>query len=205
MPGATLLLAFCAMLPFHPFQKIAQSSQLRTFTSPDESFQFTYPTSYAIYTGSEVDKAGRRLSYIAVCETAVVCVVYPENKYKGTNFGAASFQVREVDEAKSPNACLTPSKKDPNAPDFAVDSKKPQRLINGVSFLHGTGGEGGLGHSMSADIYRAFHHGRCYDLSVNIAITSFATFDPGTIKEFTGDRRVRTELLRIADSFQFLN
>lgn len=176
----------------------------RTFKSPDGSFQFTYPNSYAVYTGDEAEDAGRRLSYIAVCENALVCVVYPESKYKGTNFEAASFQVREVDDAKSAKACLTPRVSAPNASDFSVDSEKPKRTIDGVLFLHGVRGEGGLGHSMSTDIYRAFHNGSCYELSVNLAVTSFGAFDPGTIQEFKDASRVRDELLKVADSFRFL-
>jgi hypothetical protein len=38
-----------------------------------------------------------------------------------------------------------------------------------VSFLHGASGGVGLGHSIGTDLYRAFHKGRCYELSINIA------------------------------------
>jgi len=202
MTCATLLLTFSAMSRVRPYQKVAQSPEPRTFKSPDESFQFTYPSSYALYTGSEAESAGRRLSYLTVCEAAVACVVYPENKYQGTNFEAASFQILEFGDAASIKTCLTSPLG--NEGDFVVDSKKPKRIINGVPFLHGVGGEGGLGHSMSADIYRAVHNGRCYELSVNVAVSSFANFNPGTIKEFEDDPRVRAQLLTIADSFHFL-
>ena len=111
--------------------------------------------------------------------------------------------MREVDDATSAKVCLTPRLSAPNVADFSVDSKK-KRIINGVRFLHGISGEGGLGHSMSTDIYRAFHNGSCYELSVNLAITSFGVFDPGTVQEFKDGSRVRAELLTVADSFQFL-
>jgi len=42
-------------------------------------------------------RRGRRGgSYIPVCMTFIACVVYPANKYAGTNFGAASVEELEV-------------------------------------------------------------------------------------------------------------
>lgn len=187
-----------------PYQKGSQTPGQQTFRSPDGAFQFTYPSSYAAYTGSGADHAGPR--HLAVCESAVVCVVYPESKYAGTNFEAAAFQEREIDGATSASACLTPPMKAPNGAEFDIATKAPKRIINGVSFLHGINSEGAMGHYMNTDLYRAFHKGGCYELGINIETTSFANYDPGTVKEFTtGDQeRVRGELATIVDSFKFL-
>jgi hypothetical protein len=59
---------------------------------------------------------------------------------------------------------------------------------------------------MSSDLYRGFHKRKCYELSVSIASSSFANFDPDTVKEFTreDERRVQSDLMVILDSFRFL-
>jgi hypothetical protein len=75
-----------------------------------------------------------------------------------------------------------------------------------VSPDHGRSGEGGAGNHMGSDFYRVFHKRKCYELSTSIASSSFANFDPGTVKEFTreDERRVQSELMAILDSFRFL-
>ncbi|MFY9531642.1 MAG: hypothetical protein WBC04_24575 [Candidatus Acidiferrales bacterium] len=151
-----------------------------------------------------MDEAGS--SYIPVCSDGAVCVVSHRSNYQGSNFEAASFQVREINGATTQRACLTSPMRAANVPEFDIATEDPTRIINGVSFLHGISIDAGLGHHMSTDLYRAFHHGRCYELSINVAITSFANFDPGTVKEFTHDdeQRVRSELTLVLDSFRFL-
>jgi len=199
----SLLFLMVGMSP-QPYQRSSQAPAQQTFKSPDGAFQFTYPSSYALYTGSETDHTGS--SYIPVCESAAVCTVYPKSKYGGTNFEAAAFQEREIDDAATASACLTPPMKAPNGAEFDIAAKDPRRIINGVDFLHGINSEGAMGHYMDTDLYRAFHKSRCYELGINIATTSFANYDPGTVKEFTitDHQHLRGDLTAILDSFKFL-
>jgi len=196
----SLLFLMVGMSVPQPYQKSSQTPAQQTFKSPDDTFQFTYPSSYALYTGSETDRAG------PACESSAACVVYPASKYAGTNFEAAAFQEREIDDAATASACLTSPMKAPNGAEFDIAAKDPKRIINGVSFLHGITSEGAMGHYMDTDLYRAFHKGRCYELAISIGTRSFENFDPGTVKEFTTtDRqRLRGELTAILDSFKFL-
>ena len=158
--------------------------------------QFTYPVSYTLYTG-----AGQVPTY--TCQSAVACVVYPRDRYAGTNFLAASFEERVIDGAKTKRSCLTPQT-NASVPEFTV-AREP-KIINGVQFLHGTSTDAAASLYMSTDLYRTFHLGRCYELSINLATNSFGSFDPGTVREFTSsdDQRVRAELTTILDSFRFV-
>jgi hypothetical protein len=132
--------------------------------------------------------------------TFIACVVYPANKYAGTNFGAASVEELEVAGAATEAACLTAQTFGP------VVEIVGKVTINGIVFLHTTGTGGALGHYLKTDHYRAFHENKCYDLSTNVTASEFANFDPGTIKEFTheDERHVRKELTEIVKSFRFL-
>jgi hypothetical protein len=144
----------------------------KTFRSADGVSQFTYPGSYALYSGGDAEDAGG--SYIPVCMTFIACVVYPANKYAGTNFGAASVEELEVAGAATEAACLTAQTFGP------VVEIVGKVTINGIVFLHTTGTGGALGHYLKTDHYRAFHENKCYDLSTNVTASEFANFDPGT-------------------------
>jgi hypothetical protein len=183
---------------------VGDSVSPQTFRSPDGTSQFIYPSAYTLYTGSATAQVGG--SYIAVCQSGVACVVYPKSKYAGTNFEAASFEEREIDDATTESACLTSPMRSEGNPEFSIAAKAPRRIIHGVRFLHGISSDAGLGHYMGTDLYRAFHKRRCYELSINLTTAAFANFDPGTVKEFTreDEQRVRDELTTILDSFRFL-
>ena len=192
MPAWLLLSILGASVP-RPYQKGSQTSGHQTFSSPDSSSQFTYPDSYALFTGR-------------VCEPepAIACVVFPESRYPGTTFVGASFDEREIDEATTKSTCLTSPMRAVNVPEFGIATEDPKRIINRVSFLHGISISVGSGTVVTTDVYRAFHNGKCYELSLNLATKQFANYDAGTVKEFTGEDSVRNELTAILDSFRFL-
>jgi hypothetical protein len=165
-------------------------------TFRNDGTQFTYPGSYTLSTGTGQVPTN-------TCQSAVACVVYPRGRYAGTNFLGASFEERVIDNATTKSACLAPSIH-AAIPNFHVARG---RTVNGVRFLHGTSVDDAASLYINTDFYRAFHRGRCYELSINLATNSFGSFDPGTVREFTSkdDQRVRTELATILDSFRFVS
>src|SRR3984885_2730581 len=177
-------------------------SQRQTFVSPDGVFRFSYSRAYILNTKENANEVG--VSYISVCSDGAVCVVSRRSASEGTNFQAASFQEREIQDATTEVAYLKGPSED--VPRHQLPKKDQKRIIGGIVFTHGSTGEAGLGNYMGSDFYCVFHKRKCYELCVNIASSSFANFDPGTIKEFTRDdeRRVRGDLVTIVDSFRFL-
>jgi hypothetical protein len=182
------------MIPTVPSKLPNSLETSQTFRS--DGTQFTYPVSYTLYTG-----AGQGPS--DTCQSAVACVVYPRDRYAGTNFLAASFEERVIDGAKTKRSCLTPQM-NARIPEFTV--ARDPKIINGVQFLHGTSADNAASLYLSTDLYRTFYQGRCYELSISLATNSFGSFDPGTVREFTSndDQRVRRELTTILDSFRFV-
>ena len=174
----------------------------KRFVSPDGVFRFLYPRAYILNTKEDANEVG--VSYIPVCSDGAVCVLSRRSASEGTNFQAASFQGREIQDATTEVACLKGPPAD--VPTYQLTKDDQKRVIGGVVFAHGKTGEAGLGNYMSSDFYRVFHKRKCYELSVRIASSSFANFDPGTIKEFTGEdeKRVQSDLIAILDSFRFL-
>jgi hypothetical protein len=177
-------------------------SPRQTFVSPEGIFRFSYPNAYILNTKENADEVG--VSYIPVCSDGAVCVVSRRSTSEGTNFQAASFQERVIQDATTQAAC---SKGLPeNPPTYPLPKDDQKRVIGGVVFTHGSATGAALGHYMSSNFYRVFHKRKCYELSVRITSSSFANFDPGTIKEFTSEdeKRVQSDLMAILNSFRFL-
>ena len=63
----------------------------------------------------------------------------------------------------------------------------PAETISGVLFVHGTTDEAALSHSSSVDLYRAFHGGTCFELSLTESETNPDVSDP-PMKTLTPDK-----------------
>lgn len=177
-------------------------SGTRTFTSPSGDFRFTYPTSYSIYRNAE---AFRPSSYISVCGQdrsadllVVACLSYPLREYQGTNFGAAALQASQVAN-RDEESCAVPKDDE-----FTIPNRDPVRVINAVRFVHGVTGSAAMSHYVETNLYRAFHHGKCYELAISITQTDPA-LQHGR-REFTEKelQHVLRGFQTILDSFIFL-
>lgn len=74
---------------------LAAERHEQTFAASDGSFRFSYPSNFQICTKGEIDPCIH--SFIPACQDdPLVCVVYPAQAFKDTNFEAASVQVREI-------------------------------------------------------------------------------------------------------------
>jgi hypothetical protein len=177
-------------------------SRRQTYVSSDGIFRFSYPNAYILNTKENADEVG--VSYIPVCSDGAVCIVSRRSASEGTNFQAASFQEREIQDATSQAVCLRGLPE--NAPTYPLPKDDQKRVIGGVVFTHGSETGAAMGHYISSDFYRVFHKSKCYELSVRITSSTFANFDPGTIKEFTSEdkKRVQSDLMAILNSFRFL-
>ena len=86
-------------------------------------------------------------------------------------------------EEMTPDVCVTPYPQKSSIgvsewPEFVVSAEHLSEMINGVQFLHGVSGEGGLSHGLSTDHYRAFHKKRCFELAIKQTGTEPHVTDP---------------------------
>jgi hypothetical protein len=198
-----------ACLPIPIFGQTAPKTS--TFTNPDGAFRFVYPVAFEVCTRGKIDSCNQ--SYIPVCEPdSFVCVVYPAEQFKDTNFGAASFQVTEIlreQEMMTADTCVTPyPQKDGDSvsawPEFKISAQHPAEMIGGVLFVHGVSVEGGMSHSKSVELYRVIHKQKCFELSLSETETSPAVTDP-PMKTLTTAQRKRLDkpMSLILHSFRF--
>lgn len=185
--------------------------QKKTFTAPDGTFQFSYPDDLQVCLEGKIEPCVH--SFIPVCEDGLVCVVYPAKQFEGTNFGAASFQVKEIHterEIMTPDVCVTPYPQEgPTGasawPEFMISAQRPGEMIGGVLFVHGVTGDAATSHSKSVDLYRAFHKQRCFELSVSETATEPHVTDP-PMKTLTPAQQKSLDetMSQILHSFRFL-
>src|SRR6266496_804447 len=178
-------------------------SAVRLFTSTDGVFQFRYPGSLVRCEGGPNDADSCR-AYFPICldseqsQATIACFAYPAQKYKGYNFQAAAVSVNLLGNLKTETRCL-------RTPEL-VSSKAHTEVIHGVAFKASEGGEAGLGNYKDQHVYWTYHGQKCYELQVSIALSNFANFDPGTIKEFNAQdqKEVYGRLRVVVETFRFL-
>jgi len=206
-----IAVAAALALPTHA-QLRPVGHQSKVFTAVDGAFQFSYFDDFQVCTAGKIESCIQ--SFIPVCEQdALVCVVYPAKRFEGTNFGAASFQVREIRtdrEAMTPDVCVTPYPQEvaagvPSWPEFMISARHPGEMIGGVLFVHGLAGDAATSHSKSVDLYRTLHEKRCFELSVSETATSPAASDP-PMKTLTRKqaKELDASMSQILHSFRFL-
>ena len=200
--AAALILALMAvtlMVQLANAQGRASVVQTITFTAPDNMFLFSYPSDFAVCTKGKMDPCVH--SYIPACDQdALVCVDYPAQRFKGSGFEGATFQVKEIPrkhEEMTPDVCVTPYPMKAgdlveDFPEFLVSAEHPAEMIGGVQFLHGIGGGVATGHSITVDIYRVFHGHRCFELSVSQTGSDPNISDP-PLKSLTPERQQRLD------------
>ena len=180
------------------------------YVSPDKAFRLSIPAGYSVQTGRTKESR----SYIPVCHyESTVCVTFPTDRYKGTNFQGASFEVKQLD-GKAASVCVSgearfvyPPPSGATSEDFQIDTNIPRRTIHGMSFSHASVGAAAMSHDVQIDSYRAFTHGKCYELSIYVTFGNYAVYAPVVRKEFTNrdETHVTAELTKILDSFRILN
>jgi hypothetical protein len=200
MKAVATLALLAISLPLTLFAKGAGKTS--TFASPDGAFRFEYPSDFQLCTNGNREPCN--YTFMPVCDKdAPVCVVYPSDEFKGASFGAG-FQVRELLEYGRPpetaDACV-------NHKPFYVSAEHPVEQIDGVSFLHGIKAGAAMGHWDSVDYYRAFHKGKCFELSISSTGMNPDITDSQPVKTLTPaeDKRVSQTMSVILHSFRFTN
>lgn len=211
MRAIAALILIGAFVPTPVFGQTAQKTS--TFTSPDGAFRFAYPADFQVCTRGKIDPCNR--SFIPACESdALVCVVYPAEEFKDTNFGAEAFQVREIlttHEMMTADVCVTPYPPKNGAtvspwPEFLISAERPVEMIGSVEFVHGLNGGAATGHSSGIDLYRGFHKQRCFELSISGSGTDPNISEP-PMKTLTAaeQKKLDRTMSDMLHSFRFIN
>jgi hypothetical protein len=195
----------------------AQSPQpahaLKTFTSPDGVFQFNYSDTLIVCQQQKQEWGGYAwvpsancVAYHAVCDgltpekyEGLACLAYPRNQHTDAPaFEAATFSVEILEKVATAKTCTA-------KPDVDTFTSQPPIDIHGISFVALKYEEAGMNQSVSGNVYRTFHSGKCYQLGINRATANAQVFDPParemTKRDWADVNRV---LQRARDSFRFL-
>ena len=189
---------------------------LKAFTAPNGVFQFKHSDSLI---PCERQKQGAEddffwtpdscAAYIPICDdqgsqgnVTIACFAYLRDEFEEKPaFGGAAFSVEKVTKVANEKDCLSES------PGWVVDEKDSGGtiMINGVRFKVLETDGVAKSHSMDGRLYRTFHAGQCYQLSIRWMMTNQGVFDP-EVKKFTPSdwNRVNHSVEQARDSFRFL-
>ena len=185
-----------------PHEKSSHSA-LKTFTSPDGSFQFTYPTMLTrcelrSQNGNEYAWVQPECSsYHPVCgdlpnpKEPTVCIAYPRNRYSsGDEFEAAAFSASMAQSSEKD--CLV------------EEIRKGKRVrINGFEFYRVEEADGGMSQMRQSTGYVTFRRGVCYSMGITVATTS--AIDPPNRPMTKRDwNEIYGKLNQARNSFRFL-
>jgi hypothetical protein len=162
----TLLLAGDAGLAVQKNSRREPAIRHSTYTSADGAFRFSYPANPQVFKKGKIEPS-------TDCDhDAIVCVVYSKRTTDGRSYGATTtFQVRQVQAepgvgSMTGDICVTPYPVEPTKPEFMIDAKEPTKTIGGMLFVHGIQDVAAGPQSSYVDLYRTFHNGTCFELSI---------------------------------------
>lgn len=175
----------------------AQSPALKTFHDPTDGVTFRYPAEWSagqdvqFYLGSEILErnsdggAKEPLGKIGF-------VAEKTGPYAGTNLNGVQF-VFNVVPRSSENECR-------KRVEDAANKPVTQTTVHGIVYNHYSGGDAGLGHQASREIYSSFRDEHCYMFEESIHTMSMD--DPKSLSAAQW-KQLRKELDRVMQSVRF--
>jgi hypothetical protein len=138
----------------------AQTHRLKTFHDLKYGVTFRYPAGWSsgadvqFYLGSEILQLNPDGGAGDPIVKVGFVVKQGDNAYSGTNLNGVQF-VYNVISQSTVDACRKRVEEVANNP--VVET-----VIRGVTYNHFSGGDAGLGHQASREIYSTFQNGNCY-------------------------------------------
>jgi len=147
---------------------------LATYTDPAHGVSFRYPVVWKRVRQLD-DYCQSALFSDKLRPTAAVEFTGGGNYYRNTILGSLDFQYGIVRNS-SPATCRKLVDDYASAPDWPASDK----MVNSIAFRHVSGGECGLGHGISWELYTTFRNGNCF-----VFEEDFTTARPDNARELT--------------------
>jgi len=167
----------------------------QTYHSTDYGFTIDYPGDMTFSEGPPVPDQQR--SMIPICDdTTVACFVYDGHAFDKTIIQSLGVSVNVSRDATTEAACND------------IDDKPVKTIaINGTRFHFAETGSAAAGSSEGGTVYRAFHRGVCFKITLGIAQTDVAPiqYEEYGIHAVDEDvlRAAQDEMNRMLQSFTF--
>jgi hypothetical protein len=186
--------------------------RLQMFSSSDGVFQFEYSDLLVRCTEKQGywDPVDSCSAISPMCDNqlsaesrTVVCIAYPKNRLENRPaFQGGTFSVAEIKDATTSTDCLN----FPRDEYFDAHSNRTTRILNGASFEQFDFPEGAMNQFLDRQVYRNFHEGKCYELSVKIVTASPGVLVSSRGKKFSkrDSRKVRNRIEQPLYSFKYL-
>ncbi len=176
-----------------------------TYTDSLNNFSYQHPQNLSVYSKEQIQKDSTLLlAMIPVCDSTVslACLTFPNTDYPNTNFSGAGFSVSLLPSKTTKQACNDLSDTVGNTQTLS------EKTINNTAYSYGERGSAATGNQQSSQLYRTFHSGKCFELSINISTDSsdVNVLPIGTVKTLTNEQsdKIKSNLYQILSTFKFL-
>lgn len=172
----------------------------KTYQNIKYGFNISYPNIMKLY-----ESPVPSLGFIPLCNSqqatdtpdSIVCLYYPQELYKDTNFEGAAVAVNVLKDLNTETLCT-------NFSNYASNGPETVRQINGITFNSISTAQGATGHTLSEDLYHTFNRNTCFEITV-----SFDTYrnDGELPKSLTQQEKntVFADLNQVLSSFNFIS
>lgn len=160
----------------------SQTPALKTFHDPKYGVNFQYPAQWSsgadvqFYLGSEILEQNPDRGQVAPIAKVGFVVGESHKKFTGTNLNGLQF-VYNVIQQSSRDDCR---KRVQSLSETSIG----ETTLRGVTYNHFSGGDAGLGHQASREVFSSFQHDRCYlfEESIHTVSMDAKPLDPAKLK-----------------------
>lgn len=149
----------------------AKGSAWYFISDPSHGVSLSIPKDAVVSTGQPVNADGAQI------HTSVMTVALNPSSYKGTNLHAASVSVSSSKDPDTTAICGTGKAQEGETSAGTIK-------LDGVSFARFTASDAGAGSRRSWTMYRAVHHGRCYEIVEQLSWAVLENYPVRKVKAF---------------------
>ncbi len=171
-----------------------EQNNFQTFTDPAGQFAVTYPKSDILI---KPDDEGGMGTYFSSHVKPDVEIHVPSTVFPNTNFGESYVIIGSDPSIKNSADC---KKFDNGAAQLSKTDKTED--INGIRFDKAEFNGAGAGNFYETRLYRVFHAGTCFEISLTLHTSNIANYPPGTVTQ-VNKGQAWSKLEDILNSFRF--
>jgi hypothetical protein len=180
-------------MPIPPLGTV-NKTELKTFSDPNGLFEFKYAKNYVLGTA---EGSGSQ-NYLGKFGQTEAVIILPDSLFPKTNFGESYVTVARNSQITGNNS--DDCKKYENG-GSSVNTNKSE-TVNGINFDKAEFNGAAAGNFYETRLYRVFHSGICFEISLTLHTSNIGNFPNGAVVE-VNKNTAWGKLMQVFNTFKF--